>query len=55
LTSSSKEDPSLLNKSPYEKGWISKLKLSADAKKELDKLLDSKRYTELLAKQETTH
>jgi glycine cleavage system H protein len=54
VNSDLKTDPSLLNKSPYEKGWITKVQVGADAKKELDKLLDSKQYSELLAK-ETTH
>ena len=40
--------PELVNKQPYDDGWMVKIKV-ADAK-ELDILLDSKRYRELIGK-----
>jgi len=39
-------DPSLINKSPYEKGWLFKLELSNPG--ELNKLLDEKAYENYL-------
>jgi glycine cleavage system H protein len=40
--------PELVNKDPYGKGWIMKLKISAT--NELDALLDVKTYRELIGK-----
>jgi glycine cleavage system H protein len=39
--------PENINKDPYGKGWIIKVKISNPS--ELDELLDAKAYTELLA------
>jgi glycine cleavage system H protein len=37
-----RKEPSLINKSPYEKGWMVKLKLSSEA--ELKGLMDEAAY-----------
>jgi glycine cleavage system H protein len=42
-----RDKPELLNTSPYEEGWICKLKPS-DLESELKNLMDSKAYTEYL-------
>lgn len=40
------ERPELLNESPYEKGWIAKIKLKNPA--EVKNLMDSKKYEEFI-------
>lgn len=40
------DKPELLNQSPYEKGWIAKIKVSNS--EELKNLMDSKAYEELI-------
>jgi len=42
------DHPELVNNSPYEEGWIIKVKLSDPA--ELDKLLSAEEYKEFIAK-----
>ena len=40
------DSPDLVNKDPYDKGWIVKIKIADPG--ELDDLLDSKAYTDLI-------
>jgi len=40
------DTPELINKDPYEKGWIIKIKMSNPS--ELDKLMDAESYTKML-------
>jgi len=46
INSSLNETPDLVNREPYEKAWMIKMKLNSAA--ELDKLLDSSSYQSLL-------
>jgi glycine cleavage system H protein len=46
INSSLNETPDLVNREPYEKAWMIKMKLKSAA--ELDKLLDSSSYQSLL-------
>jgi len=48
INSELEKAPELVNKDPYGKGWIMKLKISD--KKELNTLLDVKAYRELIGK-----
>ena len=48
INSELEKAPELVNKDPYSKGWIMKLKISD--KKELNTLLDVKAYRELIGK-----
>lgn len=41
------DDPSLLNESPYDKGWIIKIKVTQP--EEYDSLLDAKTYADLIS------
>jgi len=41
------DNPSLINESPYEEGWIIKIKMSNPS--ELDELMDAAAYSELVA------
>lgn len=41
------DDPSLLNESPYDKGWIIKIKMTQP--EEYDNLLDAKTYADLIS------
>ena len=41
------DNPSLINESPYEEGWIIKIKMSDPS--ELDDLMDAAAYSELVA------
>lgn len=47
-----KENPSAINKSPFDDGWLIKIELSN--KSDLDKLLDENKYNEFL-KSEQQH
>jgi len=40
------DDPESLNESPYEKGWIIKIKISHDS--EIESLLSSEKYAEMI-------
>ena len=42
------DEPSLINSSPYDKGWIAKLKLTSQS--QLDALLDEKAYNAFITK-----
>jgi glycine cleavage system H protein len=42
------DEPGLINQSPYEDGWLAKLKLKST--KELDGLMNSRQYDEFVAK-----
>ncbi|MEA3355174.1 MAG: glycine cleavage system protein GcvH [Patescibacteria group bacterium] len=44
------DEPGLINQDAFNKGWIAKIKISN--KKELDKLMNSKKYTEYCKKEE---
>ena len=41
------KDPAIINKDPYNEGWIIKIKV--EGKKEYDGLLDAEQYKELIA------
>ena len=45
-----KEMPELVNKSPFEQGWIAKIKIK-DAK-ELDSLMSAAQYTDFISKEQ---
>ncbi|KAF3322495.1 glycine cleavage system H protein 2 [Carex littledalei] len=47
------EAPGLVNGSPYEKGWIIKVKLSDEG--ELNSLMDSDKYTKFCEEEDTKH
>ncbi|CAO3624582.1 unnamed protein product [Cunninghamella blakesleeana] len=47
------EEPSQINDSPEENGWIAKIKLSNP--KELEDLLDKEAYLEFVAQEESSH
>lgn len=47
LDESEGDNPSLINESPYEEGWIIKIKMSDPS--ELDSLMDAATYSELVA------
>ncbi|HMY85117.1 MAG TPA: glycine cleavage system protein GcvH [Saprospiraceae bacterium] len=46
ITESGDDDPSLINSSPYDKGWIVKIEIANPS--ELDSLLDSDAYEALI-------
>lgn len=50
INSELEDHPELLNQSPYEKGWIIRIKISVTG--ETDELMSSDQYTEHVAKEE---
>lgn len=48
-----RKDPSLVNKSPYDKGWL--FALAASNPKELDTLMDAASYAQHTAQEEAAH
>ena len=42
------DEPELVNKDPYGKGWLIKIKLGSDSKKELDDLLSAEDYKKMI-------
>jgi len=45
--------PALVNSSPYENGWIIKVEMSDSG--ELDKLMDSEKYTKFCEEEDSSH
>ena len=43
------DNPGLVNKEPFEGGWLMKIKLTGDSAKELDALLDAEAYKKHIA------
>ena len=45
-----KDKPELVNTSPYDKGWIARIKTTDKVQEELDLLMDAARYKEFIGK-----